>query len=103
VVTLAALALGATLGGGTAQGGGDSKLNVSAIILPRTACSFAGTTFRCSGQVTTFRVRSDASVSTSATATRDARGVLTVTVKTGRGAPTQSGIDLETVALTIEL
>jgi hypothetical protein len=103
VITLAALALGATLGGGTAQGGGETKLAVSAIILPRTACSFASTTFRCNGQVTAFRVRSDAGISTSAVVTRDTRGVLTVTVKTGRSAPAQSGNDPEAVSLTIEL
>jgi hypothetical protein len=64
-VTLAAvLALGAALGSGPAQGGSDIKLNVSATILPRIACSVVSSAARCegTGAAANYRVRRDGGV-----------------------------------------
>ena len=84
-----AFALGGAMGNGPAHAGDEAKLNVSAFVLPRTACSIASgagenlrPTLRCNGSdaVTTYRVSSDRSPqATFVVAARGETGSLTVT------------------------
>ena len=60
----AALAFGAALGSGPAEGGSDVKLSVSATILPRIACSVVSSALHCqgTGAAANYRVRRHAGV-----------------------------------------